>query len=206
MKPGCAFIIVWFAVIAGCGPGESARGLPQAEFDLSAYSRTVSNGITTIHIPAGVYRVSRSIELPSNTTLEGEGDSTILTAGTATFSGTRLITNDEPSRGNINIIIRAMQIRVANLPSAGYSGGLLSFSNVDGLVISGVSIVLDAPMYAVDIAARVRNTVVEGCSITNSSTTGGGGVMIRNGDPLPAPATANITIETTASHRSATNP
>jgi len=163
------------------------------EFDLSSCTQTITNGVTVIHVSAGVYTVSNTIELPSDTVLEGEGESTVLIRGTA-FNGSRFITNSDFVNGNRNIVLRNMKIQFTGSQLYGDAAGIVRFYNVNDLDISNITMVVDSPMYAIDLSGQVQNATVEGCSINNANGVSGGCIMVRNSDPLPAPATSQITL------------
>jgi hypothetical protein len=70
--------------------------------------------------------------------------------------------------------------------------GILSFRDVEALEIDNLTMVIDSPFYGIDLAAHINNATVQGCTITN--TGGGGGIMIRNGDPLPGNSTSDVVV------------
>ncbi len=196
--------------MTGCGSGGAgSSGTPASsaqsaavsqgataatELDLSSCARTITNGVTVIHVSAGVYSVSSTIELPSDTVLEGEGEATVLTLGTA-FNGSQFITNSDFVHGNRNIVLRNLAIQFTGSQLDGDAVGIVRFYNVDNLDISNITMVVDSPLYAIDLSGQVQNATVEGCSISNANEVSGGCIMVRNSDPLPAPATSQITLQ-----------
>jgi hypothetical protein len=161
--------------------------------DLEPYLQTRSITLQVIHLPAGTYRISSTLQLPSNTVIEGEGDATIIRAD-ASFNGSKVITNSDFANGNRNIFIRNLRMEVAAPQFSGYAPGILSFNNVEGLEIDNITMVNDSPMYGIDLSFQVSNATVQGCTLTNTSKVSGGGIMIRNGDPLSAKITSGIVV------------
>jgi parallel beta-helix repeat protein len=163
-----------------------------AELDLSLYTTKDSSGRHIIHLPAGTYPVSRTLTLPSNTTLEGEGAATVLRA-TPEFRGTQFITNRDYRYGNANITLRSFRAEIV-MPviPRGEIPGILRFENVENLEIDALVLSVDSPMYAIDLSARIRNSIVKRCDITNKGS--GGVLMIRNHDPWPERLTSGVAV------------
>jgi hypothetical protein len=154
----------------------------------------VRDGTQVIHLPAGVYKMSTTLFLPSNTVLEGEGDATILKVD-ASFVGSQVITNSDYANGNRNIFIRNVRMEVALPQLPGYDPGIVRFRNVNKLEIDNVTMVIDSPMTGIDLAAQIRNATVQGCAITNTNKVSGGGISVRNGDSLPGRDTSDIVVK-----------
>jgi nitrous oxidase accessory protein NosD len=187
-------LVITVCLIAVCLGAMPARDALAASVDLSLYTTTDGSGRRLIHLPAGTYTITRPILLPSNTTLEGEGESTILKA-TTSFAGSRFITNADFTLGNRDIIVRDLKIELALPVLAGNASGILRFEKLEHLEIKNVTIALDSPMYGIDLARAVHDAVVEGCTINNVNKVSGGGIMIRNSEPTPAKATSDIVIQ-----------
>ncbi|MGD0883702.1 MAG: right-handed parallel beta-helix repeat-containing protein [Thermodesulfovibrionales bacterium] len=170
--------------------GEAIR-TPQA-LDLKPFT-TVRDGSQIIHLPAGTYRMSTTLRLPSNTVLEGAGDATLLKADSS-FNGSQLITNSDYVGGNTNISIRNLRMEVTSPLLPGDEPGILRFKNVEQLVIDNLTLLIESPMFGIDLSAQIRNATVQGCTIISTNKMSGGGIMIRNGDPLPARATSSIVV------------
>jgi hypothetical protein len=168
-----------------------------ATMDALASGPPVTNlfqrGIHVIHLGSGTYNISRTIVLPSNTILEGEGDETILQAE-ASFTGSQFITNADFASGNRNISIRNLKIEFTLPQLSGDLIGIVRFYKVEDMIISNITMGVNSQMYAIDLSGQVRNATVEGCTIRNGNQTSGGGIMIRNSDPLPAMSTSNIVV------------
>jgi hypothetical protein len=129
----------------------------------------------------------------SNTILEGEGEKTILKAEDS-FTGSQFITNSDFDSGNRNIVIRNLKIEIALPQLDGDEPGILRFENVELLEIDNLTMVIDSPLYGIDLSANVHSATVQRCTITNTNRVSGGGIMIRNGDPRPAEATSGIVV------------
>ncbi|HAM50140.1 MAG TPA: hypothetical protein DCP92_05405 [Nitrospiraceae bacterium] len=168
----------------------SGKTIPAPLVDLRRFT-TVRDGVQVIHLPAGMHGISTTLQLSSNTVLEGDGEATILMADTS-FSGSQFITNSDHANGNRNISIRNLRMEIALPFLPGDEPGIIRFKNLEQLEIDKVTMVIDAPMYGIDLSAQIRNATVQGCAITNKK--GGGGIMIRNGDPFPAKATSGIVV------------
>ncbi len=164
-----------------------------AAFDPAAYARADTNGRLIIHLPVGVYAVPQTINLPSDTVLEGEGATTVLERADG-FVGSRFISNRDFYQGNRNVTVRNLKVRFAGRALTGDAEGILRFHNVDGVVISNVVLDIDSPAYAIDLSGQVRNASIESCTISNLSPEGGGAIMIRNSDRVPALATENVIV------------
>lgn len=162
-------------------------------FDPAAYTRIDAAGNRIIHLPPGVYDVSRTVVLPSNTRLEGEGESTVLKAAAA-FTGPRFITNADFARGDRNIIVRNLKIDFPLRLLHGEEIGILRFKNIEALHINDITMVLDSELYGIDLSGGVRGGVIEGCTIRNANRVSGGGIMIRNSERAPARAASGITV------------
>jgi hypothetical protein len=164
-----------------------------ADFEPATYTRFDALGRRIIHVPAGVFTVSRPIELSSDTILEGEGITTVLTPATS-FSGSRFITNKNSVFGNRNIVLRNLHIRFTGPQLSGDMFGIVRFYHAENLQISNINMSVDSPMYAIDLSNQIYNAIVEGCTITNINKTSGGAVMVRNGDPLSTQPTSSVFI------------
>lgn len=160
------------------------------EIDFKTYS-TIRNGINIIHLPAGVFFISKTIRLTSNTVLEGEGDNTILRA-VRPFTGPRFISNSDYRRGNVNIALRSLKIEFELPVLEGDGIGVLRFENVDTLQIQDITMTVNSAMYGIDLASNIRRGLVERCTIVNHGQ--GGGIMVRNRNPNPSKASDNIII------------
>jgi parallel beta-helix repeat protein len=163
-----------------------------ADLDLSYYTTTDNSGKHIIHLPAGTYRISRTIALSSNTILEGEGAATVLRAA-PDFRGTQFITNQDPRYGNANITLRSFRAEIVMpVMPRGEAPGILRFENVENLEIDTLVLLVDSPMYAVDLSTRIRNASVKRCDIKNQGS--GGGLMIRNRDARPDKLTSGVAV------------
>lgn len=138
---------------------------------------SIEDGIQTIHLPKGIYKVPETLFLPSKVIFEGEGPGTVLRASSP-FSGQRFITNDNSPSGSCNITVRSMSIEY-NIPDyKGDSPGILRFENVDGLNLLYLNMDVNSAYYGIDLASQVHNCTIQGGAISNRGN--GGGVMVRN--------------------------
>ncbi|HUL00749.1 MAG TPA: right-handed parallel beta-helix repeat-containing protein [Nitrospirota bacterium] len=163
-----------------------------AECDFSLYTTIDSSGRHLIHLPAGTYTISRTIVLSSNTTLEGEGEATVL-RNSRDFRGPQFITNRDHQYGNANITLRSFRAEIvtASIPLTA-EPGILRFESVENLNIDALVLSVDSPMYAVDLSSHIRNAAVERCNITNKGS--GGGLMIRNSDSRLGHLTSDVSV------------
>jgi len=145
---------------------------------------STENGVLTIHLPKGKYKVPETLFLPSKVIFEGEGPGTVLRASSP-FSGHRFITNDNYLAGNYDITVRSMSIEYDIPDNKGYSPGILRFENVDGLNLLNLNMEINSAYYAIDLASQVHNCTVQGAEIINSGN--GGGIMVRNRKSVSSP-------------------
>ncbi|MEN6509147.1 MAG: right-handed parallel beta-helix repeat-containing protein [Smithella sp.] len=159
--------------------------------DIKDFSKVCRNGARIIHLPSGIYDVSKTLALPSNTVLEGEGSRTILRV-VSSFSGSRFITNTDFRDGNANITVRSLKVEF-NLPILkGDAPGVLRFENVKNLLIEDLTMEIDTDFYGIDLSANIRSSSVQRCKISNKGN--GGGIMVRNRNDLPNKASDDITV------------
>lgn len=159
--------------------------------DLSRYARVNKDGVRVIHLSDGIYIMTTTVRLSSNTILEGEGPKTTLKAA-SDFHGQQFITNSDSISGNKNISLRSFKVQFEIDTVSGDAPGVLRFSNIDGLSISDVVMALNTKMYGIDLSAYVRNASVQGCTIANGGH--GGDIMVRNGDKTGSHSTDGIRI------------
>jgi hypothetical protein len=175
---GVILVLLSFSIVPVCLAAPDAPSPPRvvSNPDLDRFE-TVREGKRVIHLPIGTYVFSRTISLPSKTTLEGEGPATILRAS-QDFAGCRFISNYDLRNGNKDITVRSLSVEFSLPLLGGAAPGVLRFENVTNLNIEHVSMDLDTSMYGIDLSARIRSAVVRNCSISNRGR--GGGIMVRN--------------------------
>lgn len=183
----CTGLLLTFTILFLCTASAHAAD----PFDIRNFTIKNNDGSCIIHIPAGVYSISRPLLIPSNTILEGDGQETVLEPAPG-FSGEHFISNADFARGSENITIRSLKVRFNIGSLSGGAPGVLRFENIRNLGITGISMELDTAYYGIDLSANIRDASVNGCVITNSG--GGGGIQIRNRDRQPEHASMNITI------------
>lgn len=137
---------------------------------------TLTNGLHTIHLPAGRYEIAGTLCLPSDTVLEGEGPATVIRVSRS-FDDSRVLTNSDHRRGNSSIKVRSLKLELSMGRRKGETPGVLCFENVRGLVIENVVMDLDTPYYGIDLAAHITSCSIDGCTVVNRR---GGGIMLRN--------------------------
>ena len=152
---------------------------------------TTRDGVQFIHLPSGTYTVSKTISLPSNTVLEGEGINTVLKA-VAPFKGSQLITNTDFLKGNTNIVLRSLKLESAIPFTTGYTPGTVRFENVENLKIEDVVMELDTINSGIDLASRIHNALIQRCNITNRGS--GGAIMVRNAQRGPSNSVNGVII------------
>lgn len=159
-------------------------------FDLSKLTKLV-NGKHIINIPPGIYNISETIILPSDTILEGAGPDTILKA-TSPFFGTRFITCLNAGNNCKNIRLNSFKIVFDTPILRNDFSGILRFENVNHLQINNISMILNTNFYGIDLSANIQNTIIENNLIENRGR--GGSVMVRNENPNANMASRNIII------------
>lgn len=163
---------------------------PKKIFYLSRLTKLV-NGKHIINIPPGIYHISETIVLPSDTVLEGAGPDTILKA-TSPFFGTRFITSLNAGTSCKNIRLSSFKIVFDNPILRDDFSGILRFENIDNLQIDNISMMLDTNFYGIDLSANIQNTIIENNVIENRGR--GGSVMVRNENPKTNMESRNIII------------
>lgn len=115
----------------------------------SALDEARKRGGGVVFVPAGIYEVEETLKVPSNTTLMGEGNATVLKAtpkiGENPFPNNRVIQNADPDGGNKGIVIKDLLI----------DGGLLGEyhrTGIYGVCLSNCD------------ASRIEGVIVRRCS------------------------------------------
>ncbi|PKN34112.1 MAG: hypothetical protein CVU61_10130 [Deltaproteobacteria bacterium HGW-Deltaproteobacteria-19] len=146
------------------------------KFDIKGFTKVV-DGKYIISLPAGLYQISETIVLPSNTIFEGTGPSTILKVASP-FFGQRFITNSNERDGCENITLRSFKM-VFDLPIlTGNLPGIMRFENVRNLQLNNITMILDTKYYGIDLSANIQSAIIENNIIENWGQ--GGTIMVRN--------------------------
>lgn len=182
-------IFLLTSLMASALPGLAER-VAISELEISRYSKKTGKDFI-IHLPKGIFFLSRTIKLPSNSIIEGEGNGTVLKFKEP-FNGGKFITNDDHSKGNSNITIRSLAIEFNSTSLKDDSPGIIRFENVDNLHINNVTMNVTSSLFPIDLASHCRNAVIENCNITNAGI--GGCVMVRNRDINSEHSTHTVTI------------
>lgn len=126
-----------------------------------------------VFIPAGVYEIERTLKVPSNVTLRGEGAATVLRAkasiGENQYPNNRVISNADVESGNINIVIKDLVVDgglLGEYHKTGIYG--ISLSNCDNSRIEGV-IVRRCSGEGILVAYGKGNVVVERCVVEENN-------------------------------------
>ncbi|HOI73757.1 MAG TPA: right-handed parallel beta-helix repeat-containing protein [Syntrophales bacterium] len=165
-------------------------GEAKTKLNLTKLTKHV-NGQHIIHLPPGLYQISETIILPSDTMLEGAGPDTILKA-TSPFFGQQFITSSNGGNDCRNIRLRSFKV-VFDIPiQRGDLSGIIRFENVDHLEINNISMTLDTNYYGIDLSANIQNAIIENNVIENRGQ--GGSIMVRNKNQKPNMESRNITI------------
>ncbi len=146
------------------------------KFDIKGFTKVV-DGKYIISLPTGLYQISETIVLPSNTIFEGTGPSTILKVASP-FFGQRFITNSNERDGCENITLRSFKM-VFDLPIlTGNLPGIMRFENVKNLQLNDITMILDTKYYGIDLSANIQSAIIENNIIENWGQ--GGTIMVRN--------------------------
>lgn len=136
----------------------------------------------TIKIPAGIYMVTAnaSINLVSNTTLQGEGRQTILVWAGATAQPT-IVNNSLQSynanRNNqVNITVRDLAIVGQASTQLGVAGGVIYFAYVTGATVTGVYI------NGINAIGILFNKSINGTFVDNEVVGTAGGIWAPESD------------------------
>ncbi len=168
----------------------------------------------SVFIPAGMYFIDRTLVIPDNTEIYGEGEKTILKRGNTFsnrplyqgssnceqnvgFSGRELFSNSKYNCGNSNIFLHHFSVDgslVKTIPGA----VTLSFSAVKNLRIEHL-IVRNAPQDGIFVRNGGINTVIKDNFIDGHNLLwyNGGGIIIemRSGGNLPTSSNSPVRIE-----------
>lgn len=147
---------------------------------------TINNAITAlpsgggiIYLREGTYTIDGAISLPSNVTLAGSGDTTIIKLKAGITSSFSAIQNADPTNGNTRMVVRDLQLdgNRTNISSGSQSGFFITKSGsgsgttaVPGITIDSVSVKnFRAEGIALDTTSNSR---VTGNSVVNNATFG----------------------------------
>lgn len=147
----------------------------QIEINAAINSLPSSGGV--VYLAAGSYYLDGNIVLPSNVTLLGSGDSTILTINNQLGPGVTLITNSDHTNGNTGIKIRDLKLdgNYSNNGSASTGYGIemvkVGTSSAPGLSVSNST-------FDDFRSSNIYLSDSENSSINNSSFSNGSGRAI----------------------------
>lgn len=134
----CIFDFMTTAQIADVQSGAAVLD-HTAAMDAALNEAVARKGI--LYLPAGRYKISSSLSIPSNVTLFGDDDKTEIWL--ASGSNSHMLTNSDTAGGNSNIVIRNLKLNgnVANQTNNGANNKSgINFNNVTNLTIEGVEV------------------------------------------------------------------
>ena len=142
--------------------------------DYEAVQRALDSGADVVEIPQGIYCISRTLKVHSDTFITADhGAKLVMKGGLRRRRDDFLLTNADCEKGNVNIRITG-GIWDGNNRSAetakpddifekdGYSGTVLNFAGVDGLALQHMVIANSATYYV--RMNRIENFVIEDIS------------------------------------------
>lgn len=146
--------------------------------DYTAFQRALDSGENEIYIPQGIYPVSETLKIHSNTKIIAEKTAKICMQSTRKRRRNEfLISNSDTEKGNKDIRISGgiwdglntlSYNQKANLfDSDGYSGALLNFINVDGLELSDM-VLANSVTYYIRMG-RVENFKIEDINLVSDN-------------------------------------
>ncbi len=141
--------------------------------DYAAFQAALDSGAAEIHIPQGVYPISGTLKVPSGVAILADPTAKIVMKSTARrHRGEFLLTNADPLGGNRDITIiggiwdgnnQAPENAKPELfDEDGYSGALLNFVGVNGLILRDM-VLANSVTYYVRMA-RLHRFVIENIS------------------------------------------
>ena len=144
--------------------------------DREALQAALFSGDKEILIPQGIYHISDTLYVPSNTTILADPTAKIvLTGGKRKHRGDFLLSNSDVENGNRNITViggiwdgsnqEPENAKPDIFEEQGYSGALLNFVNVDGLVLKNM-VIANTTTYYVRMS-RLHNFEIEDISFVS---------------------------------------
>ena len=126
--------------------------------DSPAIQAAMDAGAGKVYIPAGDYRIVKSLRVPSNTTVEADSGARVFLCGdTPRRQDDFLLTNADPAGGNQNITVTGgiwdgnnagkYNVKAEMFREDGYSGAALNFVNVRDLRLEGLTVANPASFY-----------------------------------------------------------
>lgn len=126
-----------------------------------------------VFLPAGTYRLERTLKIPSNVTLRGAGAGTILkptlAIGERGYPDNRVIQNADEARGNSGIVIENLVVDgefLGEYHKTGIYG--ISLNNCDNCIIRNV-MVRRCSGEGILVAYGKGNTIVENCVVEENN-------------------------------------
>lgn len=146
--------------------------------DRSAIQSALDSGAENILIPQGIYNVSDTLKIRSNTTVTADRNAKIvMKSETRRKRGDFLLSNSDVVNGNINIRITGgiwdgnntapENAKPDLMDKSGYSGTVLNFVNVNGLTLENMT-VANSVTYYIRIG-RVHNFKIDGIDFISDS-------------------------------------
>jgi len=146
--------------------------------DRSAIQSALDSGAENILIPQGIYNVSDTLKIRSNTTVTADRNAKIvMKSETRRKRGDFLLSNSDVVNGNINIRITGgiwdgnntapENAKPDLMDKGGYSGTVLNFVNVNGLTLENMT-VANSVTYYVRIG-RVHDFKIDGIDFISDS-------------------------------------
>ena len=137
--------------------------------DTAALQAALDSGAGTLYIPTGLYRVTTTLRIRSNTQLHAEATARIFLSGERKHRGNFLLTNANHEAGDSNIEICGGVWDGGNrLPENakpdifdenGYSGTVLHFFNIKGLTLKQL-VVANSVTYNIRMA-KISHFIIE---------------------------------------------
>lgn len=144
--------------------------------DYKAIQAALNSGDEEIIIPQGIYLISNTLLVPSNTTIAADPTAKlVLKGGSRKHRGDFLLSNSDMENGNKNITITGgiwdgnnqepANAKPDLFDEQGFSGAMLNFVNVDGLVLKNM-VIANPTTYYVRMS-RLHNFEIEDISFVS---------------------------------------
>jgi len=139
--------------------------------DFPAFQRALDSGAATVTVPPGIYRVTKTLRVRSNTAVEAHHNARIVLCGdTPKKRGDFLLTNFDHAGGNVNIRISGgvwdgdngspCNLRGERYGADSFSGIPVNFCNVRGLTLANMVVANPDAYY-------IRLSQLDGFTIEN---------------------------------------
>ncbi|MCA9324613.1 right-handed parallel beta-helix repeat-containing protein [Candidatus Saccharibacteria bacterium] len=172
-------------IIAASDSSQADKDAADTVVDGTADESEINTALTAaaggvVYLMPGTYNISSSVLVPSNTTLSGSGNNTVLFIPNSTSTNYAVISNSDTSGGNNNIVIASLKINGNRTNVTGTNQGIKftkvgsgsGATTITGGVVREVTVV-NASDIGIQLATSNNNTLTSN-TILNSASYGVG--------------------------------